>query len=42
VLEDHRRVLAKRAELVALLRQLAPAWGDLRTVLNEINRVLGS
>jgi hypothetical protein len=34
-------VLAERAELVALLRRLGPAWGQLRAVPNEVNRVLG-
>jgi hypothetical protein len=40
VLESHREVLAKRAELVAQLRRLGPAWGELRGVLNEVNRIL--
>ena len=41
VLEDHQRVLAERAELVAQLRLLGPAWGELRAVLNELSKVLG-
>jgi hypothetical protein len=40
VLESHRAVQAERAELVAQLRRLGPVWGELRTVLNELNRVL--
>ncbi len=42
VLESLGEVLAERAELVAQLRRLGPAWGELRAVLNELNRVLGS
>jgi len=30
----------ERAELVATLDRLAPAWRWLRSVLNELNRVL--
>jgi hypothetical protein len=33
-------VVAERAELVAQLRRLAPAWGELRAVLNELNRII--
>jgi hypothetical protein len=33
-------VLAERAELVAQLRRLGPTWGEMRVVLNELNRVL--
>ena len=40
VLEDHRRVQRERAELLAALERLAPAWRELRTVLNVLNRVL--
>jgi hypothetical protein len=44
VLESHREVLAerKRAELKRGLEQLGPAWGEPRTVLNEISRLVGS
>jgi hypothetical protein len=42
VLESHREVLAERAELVAQLRRLGPAWVELRGVLNELHRVLGN
>jgi hypothetical protein len=31
-----REVQAERAELVAQLRRLGPAWGQLRGVLNEV------
>jgi hypothetical protein len=40
VLESLREVLAARAELVAQLRRLGPAWGELRDVLNELDRLL--
>jgi hypothetical protein len=30
-------VLAERAELVAQLRRLGPAWVELRGVLNELH-----
>jgi hypothetical protein len=33
-------VLAERAELVAQLRRLGPARGEVRAVLNEINRTV--
>jgi hypothetical protein len=39
-LEAHRQVPAERVELVAQLRRLGPAWVELRSVLNELNRVL--
>jgi hypothetical protein len=42
VLEDYQRVQRKRAELAATLDCLAPAWGELRAALNEVNRVLGT
>jgi chromosome segregation ATPase len=42
VLEDHDRVQRERAELKATLDHLAPAWRELRSVLNELNRVLGT
>jgi hypothetical protein len=32
---------AAGAELVAQLQRLGPAWGELRGVLNDVNRVLG-
>jgi len=41
VLESHRDVLTERAELVAQLQRLTPAWAELRKVLNELSRVLG-
>jgi hypothetical protein len=33
-------VLAARAELVARLQRLGPAWGELRAVLNEFDATL--
>lgn len=41
VLESLREVLAERAELVAQLRRLGPAWGEVRGVLNELARTAG-
>jgi hypothetical protein len=41
-LEEVVRVQVERAELVATLDRLAPAWRELGTVLNEINRALGT
>ena len=32
--------MRERAELVATLDRLAPAWRELRIVLNELNRAL--
>ena len=40
VLEDRQRIQRERAELVATLDRLAPAWRELRSVLNGLNRVL--
>ena len=40
VLEDHQRVPVERADLKAQLARLAPAWVELRAVLNEVNRTL--
>ena len=37
---SHRELLAERAETVARLRRLGPAWGEVRSVLNQINTVL--
>ena len=36
-ISESDEVLAERAELVARLRRLTPAWGELRAVLNELN-----
>ena len=33
--------LGQRAELVAQLQRLGPAWGELRAVLTEVNRGVG-
>jgi hypothetical protein len=41
-LDDHQRLQRERAELVATLDRLAPAWQELRAVLNDLNRVLGT
>jgi hypothetical protein len=40
VLESLREGLAERAELVAQLQRLGPAWGELRSLLNEVNSIL--
>ena len=37
---DHQRVQGERAEFVATLDRLAPAWRELRSVLNELNRTI--
>jgi hypothetical protein len=41
VLESLREVGTERAELVAGLRRLMPAWHELRSVLNGLNGLLG-
>ena len=41
VLKDLERELREQAEIKATLARLGPAWGELRSVLNELNRVLG-
>jgi hypothetical protein len=40
LLRSHRALAKERADLEALLVKLAPAWAELRKVLNELNRVL--
>jgi hypothetical protein len=40
VLEDDRRVLVERADLEAHLARLAPAWIELWSLLNEVNRTI--
>ena len=42
VLKDLERELREQAELKATLARLGPAWAELRTVLNDLNRVLGT
>ena len=42
VLEGHERVQRERAELVATLERLAPAWRELRTVLNGLIGLLSA
>jgi hypothetical protein len=34
-------VQRERVELMAILDRLAPAWREMRSVLNDLNRVLG-
>jgi hypothetical protein len=41
LLRSYRELAKERADLEALLVKLAPAWAELRKVLNELNRVLG-
>ena len=36
VLQDHHRVPRERAEVVATLDRLTPAWHELQAVLNEV------
>jgi hypothetical protein len=40
LLRSYRELAEERADLEALLVKLAPAWANLRTILNEVNRVL--
>jgi hypothetical protein len=39
-LQPHRRLSKDWAQVEALLVELAPAWAELRQLLNELNRVL--
>ena len=41
LLESHHQLSRDWAELEGLLVELAPAWAEVRKLLNEINRVLG-
>jgi hypothetical protein len=36
ILEAHRELLARYTEMEVLLHRLLPAWGEVRTVLNEM------
>jgi hypothetical protein len=40
LLRSYRELANEQAEVKAQLVKLAPAWGELRKVLNELNRVL--
>ena len=40
LLESHQQLSRDWAELEGLLVELAPAWAEVRKLLNEINRVL--
>jgi len=40
-LRSYEGLATEQADLEALLVKLAPAWAELRRVLNELNRVLG-
>jgi hypothetical protein len=40
LLRSYRELAEERADLEALLTKLAPAWGELRKVLIELNRQL--
>ena len=42
LIESHQQLSRDWAELEGLLVELAPAWAEVRKLLNEINRVLGS
>jgi hypothetical protein len=42
LLRSCRELAKEQAEVKAQLVKLAPAWAELRKVLNELNRVLGS
>ena len=41
LLRSYRELAKEQAEVKAQLIKLAPAWAELRKVLNELNRVLG-
>ena len=41
LLRSYEGLAKEQAEIKAQLVKLAPAWGELRSVLNELNRVLG-
>jgi hypothetical protein len=36
ILEAHRDLLVRYTAMEALLHRLLPAWGEVRTVLNEL------
>ena len=40
LLRSYRELAKEQAEVKAQLVKLAPAWAELRKVLNELNRVL--
>jgi chaperonin cofactor prefoldin len=40
LLGSYRELAEEQAEVKAQLVKLAPAWAELRKVLNELNRVL--
>ena len=42
LLRSYRELAKEQDEVKAQLVKLAPAWAELRKVLNELNRVLGS
>jgi hypothetical protein len=41
VLESHADLSHDSAEVEGLLQRLGPAWAELRSLLNDLNRVLG-
>ena len=41
LLRSYEGLAKEQAEVKAQLVKLAPAWAELRKVLNELNRVLG-
>jgi hypothetical protein len=40
ILSSHAGLSADWSEVEALLQRLAPAWVELRTILNELNAAL--
>ena len=40
LLRSYHELAEERADLKALLVKLAPAWAELRKILNGVNRVL--
>jgi hypothetical protein len=41
LLESHAQLSRDWAEVEGLLQRLGPAWAELRSILNELNAVLG-
>ena len=41
LLRSYQELAKEPAELEAILVNLAPAWAELRKLLNELNRIIG-
>ena len=42
LIESHQQLSRDWEELEGLLVELAPAWAEVRRILNDLNRVLGT